>query len=84
LLLLEKAFLAYFPKVGLCDVHAVCVSMNPVLLTFECLNQSLWTHFISHQSAYPRLSLIGDGSVEKFKWQRRIDGGVVFMRSVSY
>jgi hypothetical protein len=37
---------AYFPsfakmKVGLCDLHAVCVSMNPLLLTFECLNQSL-------------------------------------------
>jgi hypothetical protein len=36
-------FLAFFPKVGLCD-HAVCVSVNPPLpqLTFECLNQSLW------------------------------------------
>jgi hypothetical protein len=22
-------FLAYFPKGGLCDLHAVCVSVNP-------------------------------------------------------
>jgi hypothetical protein len=29
-----------FPKVGLCDLHAVCVSVNPPLLSFECLNQS--------------------------------------------
>jgi hypothetical protein len=30
-------------KVGLCDLHVVCVSMNPPSpLTFECLNQSLW------------------------------------------
>jgi hypothetical protein len=32
-------------KVGLCDLHAVCVSVNapspPRPLTFECLNQSL-------------------------------------------
>jgi hypothetical protein len=30
--LLVKAFvsfLAYFPKVGLCDLHAVCLSVNP-------------------------------------------------------
>jgi hypothetical protein len=29
-------------KVGLCDFHVLCVSVNPPLLTFECLNQSLW------------------------------------------
>jgi hypothetical protein len=33
-------FLAYFPKVGLCDIHAVCVSVYAPLTTFECLNQS--------------------------------------------
>jgi hypothetical protein len=32
-------FLAHFPKVDLCDLHAVCVSP---LSTFQCLNQSLW------------------------------------------
>jgi hypothetical protein len=35
-------FLAYFSKVGLCDLHAVCVFVYPPMLTFECLNQSLW------------------------------------------
>jgi hypothetical protein len=25
----EGTFLAYFPKVGLCDLHAVCMSVNP-------------------------------------------------------
>jgi hypothetical protein len=38
-------FLAHFPyfekiKIGLCDYHAVCASVYP-LLTFECPNQSL-------------------------------------------
>jgi hypothetical protein len=37
--------LAYFPyfekmEVGMCDLHAVCVRVSP-LLTFECLNQYL-------------------------------------------
>jgi hypothetical protein len=32
----------YIPKVGLCNLHAICVSVNtPTLLTFESLNQSL-------------------------------------------
>jgi hypothetical protein len=30
-------FLAYFPKVGLCDLQPVCVFLSP-LLTFEYLN----------------------------------------------
>jgi hypothetical protein len=30
--------LAYFRKVGLCDLHAVCVSVNILLITFESLN----------------------------------------------
>jgi hypothetical protein len=39
---LVKAVLAYFPKVGLCDIHAVCVSVcvQP-FINFECLNQTL-------------------------------------------
>jgi hypothetical protein len=24
-----KTFLAYFPKIGLCDLHPVCVSVYP-------------------------------------------------------
>lgn len=33
--------LAFFPKVSLSDLHAVCVAVSPPLLTIECLNQSL-------------------------------------------
>jgi hypothetical protein len=33
--------LTYFPKVGLYDLHAVCVSLYSPLSTFECLNQYL-------------------------------------------
>jgi hypothetical protein len=29
-------------EASLCDLHAVCMSMNPLLLAFICLNQSLW------------------------------------------
>jgi hypothetical protein len=35
------AFLACFPKTGLCDLHPVCVSVHAFLSTSECLNQSL-------------------------------------------
>jgi hypothetical protein len=34
-------FLAYFSEVGLCDLHAVCLSVYHPLLTFECLNHYL-------------------------------------------
>jgi hypothetical protein len=41
-------YLAYFPyfkkmKVGLCDLHALCVSVHPppTILTLEWLNRSL-------------------------------------------
>jgi hypothetical protein len=27
--LINYYYLAYFPKVGLCDLHASCVSVNP-------------------------------------------------------
>jgi hypothetical protein len=77
-------FLAYFPyfekmKVGLCDLHAVGVSVNPPLLTFECLNKSMKlglyimapepisvAYFInpSHQSMCLCVSLLGKGSVK--------------------
>jgi hypothetical protein len=33
--------LANFPKVGSCDLYAVCVSVYPPLLTSECLSQYL-------------------------------------------
>jgi hypothetical protein len=34
------SILAYFHKIGLCDLRAVCVSVYPLLVTFEYLNQS--------------------------------------------
>jgi hypothetical protein len=35
-------FLAYFPKVGLCDLHLVCIYVFPPPLSFfDCLNQCL-------------------------------------------
>jgi hypothetical protein len=40
---ISLAYVPYFEKemeVGLCDPYPVCVSVNPPLLTFECLNQS--------------------------------------------
>jgi hypothetical protein len=45
ILSLQDLILAYFAylkkiKVGLCDLHAVCVCESPPL-TFECLNESL-------------------------------------------
>jgi hypothetical protein len=36
----DRIILAHFSKVGLCDIHAVCVCVSP-LSTFECLNQSV-------------------------------------------
>jgi hypothetical protein len=39
----EDAYItAYFPTIVLCDLHAVCASVNPTLLTSDCLNQILW------------------------------------------
>jgi hypothetical protein len=44
--LFKVVILAYFPyfekiKVGLCDLHPVCVSVYPPVSTFEFLNQCL-------------------------------------------
>jgi hypothetical protein len=33
---------AYFPKVGLNDLHPVCVCAYHFLINFECFNYSLW------------------------------------------
>jgi hypothetical protein len=46
----ENFTFTYFPyfekkmKVGLCGLHAVCVSVYPPLSILECLNQSLWNY----------------------------------------
>jgi hypothetical protein len=44
IVILILTFFPYFEKmkVGLCDLHAVCVSVNPASVNFECLNQFLW------------------------------------------
>jgi hypothetical protein len=34
----RKIILTHFPKVGLCDLHPVCVSVYPPFSTFEWLN----------------------------------------------
>jgi hypothetical protein len=41
--LLLTLVLAYFPKVGFSEIHALCVSVySRPPLNFDCLNQSLW------------------------------------------
>jgi hypothetical protein len=48
--LLIFSLIPYFLKVGLCELHPVCVSLYPHPITFKCLNQSLWNLvFISWQ-----------------------------------
>jgi hypothetical protein len=47
-LLTTTADLAFnlLSQIRLCDLHAVCVSANPIMLNFEYLNQYLW-NFVS-------------------------------------
>jgi hypothetical protein len=91
--ILKLSFLAYFPKVGLCDLHALCVSswnlvcilwqLSPAQRRTSLPSMCVYVYPSYHCQATGRLrvsflSVLGNGSVNTFPRQLRILRGVVF------